>query len=588
MNHLLESYVSIAPGLAKAVPRVDRSRVDIRDKVIGMARYIDDIPDLPRTAYAAAIRSPYSHARIVSVDSSRAAAVPGVLAVLDPATLSEYDVHLGPHEHESVSMAEEFITTDRARFDGDLIGMVVAEDLRTARYAATLVDVEWELLEPLFTADGVLAPDADVLHDNVGSNVAVEDSLEWGDVDQGFKEADYIFEGTFTSPTIYHHPIEPAMSALVDYRSDGVEIWSPSSGPFSVLRDVAELFGISEEQVRVHTPYVGGNFGAKHSSAETMAAAAISMKIGRPVKYTASEDESFRQTARHAADFTAKVGVKLDGTLVALDVKLILDTGAYFTGARIVTGNAVTSSYGGYRLPNFRVHCTTIYSNKVPASMFRNTGKNETAFGIDCAMDAVARHLGISPIEFRGRNLLHRGETIAAENWKRGGKTGPMRIPLMDTDYGELLEQAAAAIGWDGRTLGPVPVEGHPHRFRGRGMSASVRRGSSIGSATARASLDRDGVVSIQHNAPDVGEGAHTVISVVAAGTMGISQDQVRVAQPDTDNHLYFSGSSSQRVTVQMGNAVENACKALKDELRYAAARVLGGDASEWTVEDGT
>ncbi|MBM2810665.1 MAG: aldehyde oxidase, partial [Chloroflexi bacterium] len=122
----------------------------------------------------------------------------------------------------------------------------------------------------------------------------------------------------------------------------------------------------------------------------------------------------------------------------------------------------------------------------------------------------------------------------------------------------------------------------------GRGMSASVRRGSSIGSATARASLDRDGVVTIQHNAPDVGEGAHTVISVVAAGTMGISQDQVRVAQPDTDNHLYFSGSSSQRVTVQMGNAVENACKALKDELRYAAARVLGGDASEWIVENGT
>jgi len=570
-------------------PRVDRPRVDIRDKVIGAARYIEDLPDLPGTVHAVPIRSPYSHARIVSVDSSRALSLPGVLAVLDPASLADYDLHIYTGLPTDITgVPEHFIATDRARFDGDVIGMVVAEDPRTAQRAAALVDVEWDLVQPLFGAEASLAVGAPILHENVGTNVALEDSLEWGDVEEGLKEADYVFEGTFTSPTIYHHPIEPAMSVVANYTANGIEMWTSSSGPFNAAESVAQLLGISPEQVRVHVPYVGGNFGAKHSSVEMLATVVLSMKVGRPVKYLASEEDSFRMTARHAADFKAKVGVKRDGTLVAMDVDLTMDTGAYFTGARVVTGNAVTSSYGGYRLPHFRVRACTVYSNKVPASMFRNTGKNETAFGIDCAMDAVARHLGIAPIEFRARNLLHRGETIPAENWKRAGKPAPARIPLMDTDYGELLEQAVAAIGWDGRTAGPVPVEGNPHRVRGRGMAASVRRGSSIGSATARASLNRDGMVTIDHNAPDVGEGAHTVISVVAAGTLGISQDQVHVGEPDTANKLPFSGSSSQRVTVQMGNAVRNACDQLKQEVLRLAAQTYGGDAAEWRLEDGT
>jgi CO/xanthine dehydrogenase Mo-binding subunit len=571
-----------------SAPSTERRRVDIRDKVTGVAQYIEDLPDLPGTAYAVPIRSPYSHARIVSVDASNALAQPGVLAVLDPASLADYDLHIYSGLPTAVTgVPEHFIATDRARFDGDVVGMVVAEDLRTAQRAAELVDFEWDHVEPLFSADAALAPGAPVLHENVGTNIALQDSLEWGDVDQGFAEADYIYEGTFTSPTIYHHPIEPAMSVVANYTADGIEMWTSSSGPFNAAESVAQLLGVSPEHIRVHIPYVGGNFGAKHSSVEMLATVALSMKVGRPVKYMADEADSFRMTARHAADFKAKVGVKRDGTLVAMDVDLTMDTGAYFTGARVVTGNAVTSSYGGYRLPNFRVRACTVYSNKVPASMFRNTGKNETAFGIDCAMDAVARHLSIPPIEFRARNLLHRGETIPAQNWKRDGKPAPARIPLMDTDYGELLEQAVAAIGWDGRTPGPLAVEGKPHRVRGRGMAASVRRGSSIGSATARATLNRDGVVTIAHNAPDVGEGAHTVISVVAAGTLGLSQDQVQVGQPDTANKLPFSGSSSQRVTVQMGNAVRNACEQLKQEVLRLAAETFGSDGAEWRLEDG-
>ncbi|MBM2811831.1 MAG: Xanthine dehydrogenase family protein molybdopterin-binding subunit [Chloroflexi bacterium] len=567
---------------------IEYPRVDIRDKVTGAAHYVEDVPDLPGTVYAVAVRSPFSHANIVSVDSSRARAVPGVLAVMDPTSLSEYDVQLGFESHANVIMTHhQLIATDRARFDGDVVGMVAAEDLRTARYAASLVDIEWDILAPLFSHREALADGAPLLHEDAGSNVAVADDLEWGDVEGGLRESDYVYEGVFTSPTIYHHPIEPGMSMLVNYTTEGIEIWSQSNQPFDVASDVAALFGIAADHVRVHVPYVGGNFGSKHNASETLSATALSMKLGRPVKFLATEEDSFRQTARHHVDYRVKVGVKLDGTIVAMDVVLDMDTGAYFTGAQIATGNAVTSAWSGYRVPNLRVRARTAYTNKVPAAMFRNTGKSQTAFGSDAAMDAVARHLGIAPIEFRQKNMMKRGETIPVKTWKRNGKESDARIPLMDTDYAELMEQAVAAIGWDGRAPGPILVEGSSRRLRGRGMACSVRRGSHIGSATAMASMDRDGMVTIWQNAPDVGEGAHTVISIVAAGTLGIPQDQIVVSETDTGNQLHFSGTSSQRVTVQMGNAVRNACDEFKKVLQSAAARVYGGAADEWSISNG-
>src|SRR5581483_10672015 len=429
----LGAGMTAEPRAEGAEQGIERPRVDIREKVTGAARYVEDLPDLPGIAYAAAIRSPYSHARIVGVDSSRATALPGVLAVLDKTTLGQYDVNL-----EEDTSDNRFITTDRARFDGDIIGMVAAEDLRTARLAASLVDVDWDLLPTMFSPDEAFASDAPQLHEVADGNVAVDLSLEWGDVDQGLRDADVVFEETFTSPTIYHHPIEPSMSVVVNYTSQGIEVWSSSNNPFDVVREMSELFGVSPEQVRVHVPYVGGNFGAKHSSRELLAAAALSMRIGRPVKFLATEEESFRVTARHAMDYTARVGVKRDGTLLGLDVELAVDAGAYLTGTRIATSNAVNSAFGGYRLPNFRVRACAAYTNKVPAAMFRNTGKNQTSFGIDCAMDSVARHLGIAPIELRAKNLLTRGETIPAATWIRDGKEAATRIPKMDTDYVEL------------------------------------------------------------------------------------------------------------------------------------------------------
>lgn len=572
--------------------RVDQPRVDLLDKVTGRARYVEDLPEPPGTAFAAAIRSPFSHARILSIDSAEAERLPGVLAVLHRDRLADFGVHLGSARARSDGLFatptdNEFVTRDKARFDGDLIGMVVAVDLRTAREATRLVDVQYELLEPVFSFDEAMAAGAPLVHEHLETNLALQESLDWGDVEAALSTADHLFEAAFTSPTIFHHPIEPAMSVLVEFSAEQMNCWLPSNNPFDTVDAASRLFGLDPEQVRVRVPAVGGNFGAKHLTPEVLVAAALSRRVGRPVKFVATEEESFRVTARHAMTFHTRVGVKADGTLAGLDVDLEVDTGAYFTGARIATTNAVNASWGGYRLPNFRARARTAYTSKVPAAMFRNTGKNQTTFAIDSVMDSLARSLGMEPVEFRLRNLLRRGERPPVSTWRRNGREAAAEFPPLDTDYSEMVGRAIEAIGWDGRVSRPLPTAAGARVARGRGLAVSVRRGSQIGEATARARLDSNGVVTIEHNAPDVGEGAHTVISVVASGTLGIPQSEVRVEEPDTANQLHFSGTSSQRTTVQMGTAVRIACDRLKGRLAEMAAAAEGGSPQEWQVEEG-
>jgi CO/xanthine dehydrogenase Mo-binding subunit len=430
-----------------------------------------------------------------------------------------------------------------------------------------------------------------------------------GDVVAALRSADHVFEGTFSCPAIYHHPMEAPMSTIASVTREGVEFWAPTNHPFDIAHDAAKLFDLAPERVRVHGPHVGGNFGAKHMSAEILATAALSLRVGRPVKFVPTDEEGFRVTSRHAMDFTARIGVAADGMLVALDVELDINTGAYFTGAAIATGNAVTSCWGAYRVPNFRVRARTAYTNRVPAGTFRNTGKNQTTFALDCAMDSLARQMGVNPTELRRKNFVRRGETQATASWSRNGKVAAPQIPPLDTDLSDLVDHALHAIGWDGRpsktgrqgdgetgrelapeSLSPSPsrpVSPSPRLARGRGLAVSLRRGANIGDATAMAAIDRAGVVTISHNAPDVGEGSHTVISVVAARSLGVPQSQVRVGMPDTANQLFFAGTSSQRTTVQMGNAVRNACEHLKIELARTAAESYGGSPEDWRVADG-
>jgi len=558
------------------------TRVDALEKVTGQAKYIEDLPHLPGMVYATAFRSPYSHARILSIDSSEAERLPGVLGVIQSSQVGSIRINLTRATADQIP-----VSTDKVRFDGDFVGMVAAADLRTARQAAARVNVQYELLPPLFTADEALAPGAPLIHEEHGSNLAREDHLEWGDVDGALKEADHVFEEVYSVPNVFHHPMEPASSALVNFTEEILDIWVPTNNPHRVADAAAHMFSIKRERVRVRVPFVGGNFGGKDQSEEVLVAAALSRKIKRPIKFIVTDEESFRASARDNTVYKARVGVQADGTLVGLDVDVMIDVGGYYTGATIIANNIMTSSMGGYRFPHYRIRARSVFTNKVPCGPFRNTGKNQTTFAVDCAMDNIARRMGFDPVEFRLKNLLRWGEYIAPDTWKRGGKESKAITPPVDTHLSELIEKAMKGIGWDPNGEKQKTRDKSARVVRGRGISVSMRRGSQVGTAEAMATLEADGSVTISHNAPDVGEGAYTMISIVAAKTLDIPQSQVNVGEPDTANELKFSGTSSQRTTLQMGGAVQAACTELLHKIAAQAAHIKGGNPEEWKAGSG-
>jgi CO/xanthine dehydrogenase Mo-binding subunit len=555
-------------------------RIDLKDKVTGAAQYIEDLPDLPNTAYGATLLSPYSHARILSIDSTNALRIPGVLGVVDREHLDGINPRLkvAPHEHFKLSDDQDFVAIDKVRFDGDLVAVLVAEDLRTAERVLEKIHVEYEPLPAVFDAVEALAPGAPILHEERGTNLLLEDSLAWGDIDEGFLQADRVFEETYTSPSMFHHPMEPIGGCLVHCVGDEVNVWLPTSSPMRDAADFAHFLGTEPEKVRVRVPYVGGGFGSKIPTTAHFAALLLSRRIGRPVRLMPSAEYSFRQNSRHAEVFKTKVGVKTDGTITALDVDLVVDTGAYTTGGATAAHNSVISAWGCYRIPNLRVKGRCVYTNKVPAGHTRATGKIQTTWGIECTMDSVARQMSIDPYEFRKKNVLMRGDFVCKGT------------PLMDTDYLDLMAEAVAGIGWDGKSnLTPsAGKEGVSRWARGRGMALSLRHGSQGGGrAYALATMDACGIVTIQHNAPEIGQGTHNLFSVVAAQTLDIPQNQIHVRTPDTAVSLPFAGVSAQRTTMQMGNAVNNACNKLKQELFSLAAQAKGGKPEEWQLVQG-
>ncbi len=556
-------------------------RIDLRDKVTGQAQYIEDLPDLPLTAYGATLLSPYSHAKIVSIDSTDAEKSPGVLAVLDREHLDGQNprLKLAPHEHFKLGDDQDFIAIDKVRFEGELVALVVAEDLRSAQRALEKIRVEYEPLPPVFDAVEALAPGAPILHEERGTNLLLEDSLAWGDIDEGFRQADRVFEESYTSPSMFHHPMEHVGGCLAQYVNGELNLWLPTSSPMRDGSEFAHFLGIEADKVRVRVPYVGGGFGSKIPTPSHYAAVVLSRKIGRPVRLIPSEEHSFRQNSRHAEVFKAKIGVKADGTLTALDVDLIVDTGAYTTGGATAAHNSVISAWGCYRIPHLRIKGRCVYTNKVPAGHTRATGKIQTTWGIECTMDSVARQMGIDPYEFRKKNVLLRGDFVAKGT------------PSMDTDYLDLMQQAVEGIGWDGRSnLAPsnLSATAGSRWMRGRGMALSLRHGSQGGGrAYAMATMDARGTVTIQHNAPEIGQGTHNLFSIIAARTLDVPQKEIRVKSPDTAVHLPFAGVSAQRTTMQMGNAVHNACEKLKQELFSLAAQVKGGKPEEWRLIQG-
>ena len=233
MTPRTEREASKIADMSQAAPRID-----LKDKVTGQAQYVEDLPDLPNIAYGSTLLSPYSHARILRIDSSEALKMPGVLGIVDRDHLDGVNprLKLAPHEHLKITDDQDFVAIDKVRFDGDLVALIITEDLRSAERARVKIHVEYEPLPPVFDALEALAPGAPVLHEERGTNLLLEDSLMWGDIDEGFKQAERVFEETFSSPSMFHHPMEPVGGFLGQYLNGEANVWLPTSSP---MRDAA-------------------------------------------------------------------------------------------------------------------------------------------------------------------------------------------------------------------------------------------------------------------------------------------------------------------------------------------------------------
>ncbi|MBI2987979.1 MAG: xanthine dehydrogenase family protein molybdopterin-binding subunit [Deltaproteobacteria bacterium] len=555
-------------------------RVDAWDKVTGRAVYTEDI-HIPGTVFARLLRSPYAHARIRSINSARAERLAGVLTVLTRDSLGGLNPYISRERPGQPKGGDQpVIAVEKVRYEGEPVAAVVAEELATAHQALEQIEVEYEELPTVCDAHEALAPGAPLVHEARGTNLVGEYRFGWGDPEQAFLKADHIFEDSYTFPNVYHFPLENAGICHAEVKDDEVTLWAPHQRPFDTREVVARLVGSSPEKVRVRVPYVGGGFGCKDLGTSELIAVILARQVGRAVKMVPSMEESFHTNARHLIVYRIKTGVNSDGTILAQDIELLVETGAYMTSGAWVTRLAVGGAVGPYRVPHVRIVGRCIYTNKVPAGAFRGFSKPQVTWGFESNIDTIARSLGIDPLDFRLRNLLRRGEQVV-----------PGALPL-DTDYADLLRRATSLIGWDGRSQPKKAGASNGGTFsqpgQGRGLAVTLRHGGTNSNAAyAIATMDRHGQVRILHNASEIGQGTYTVISRVAARILGVEEDKISVGHPDTTIAPYYYGTSSSRNTVAMGMAVQRAMEDLKRELLDLAAKVRGGRPEEWRLAEG-
>ena len=514
-----------------------------RSIVTGTNRYAVDV-ELPGMLHARVLRSPYPHARILSVDAS---AVPDGVVVLTPDDVRDLALY-------GCQIADEHVlAVDVVRYVGDPVVAVAADTESAAAEAIELIVVEYEELPAVFDAVEAASETAPLVHDThrvsdnpaayfglrpqPGTNICHLFSIRSGDVDRGFAEADVIVEGSFRTAAAQHAAMEPH-AALARWDGDRLEVWSGTQTPFNVRADLASIFGIPEDRVRVVVPPMGGSFGAKTFVRLEAIVAALAHKAGRPVKAVLPRAEEWVTLNRHPSEIHVRIGARADGTLVAKRVDCWLDTGAYADCGPGVAQKLGYTVVGPYRIPHVSVDSRCIYTNLPPNGAFRGYGATQAVWASERLMDELASRLDMDPLELRLRNVLHDGDVFA---------TGEV---MHDVNFAECLRSSADAIGWDkGR--------------HGKGLCVLLKGMQTPSRASIAIEKDSDGYV-LRCATTEMGQGSRHVLSLMAAQLLGVDPEKVGFPDPDTDLVPYDTRTTSSRSTHMMGRALEAAVADLR------------------------
>ena len=561
-----------------------RPKVDAYSKVTGRALYTDDIM-LPRMLYGRLVRSPHPHARILSIDVRRALELQGVLAVITGEDL--------PHKFGILpsSQDEYALAIEKVRYVGDPVVAIAALDPDILDEAVKLIQIEYEVLPALMSIDEALAhPDIKINDEARIGNIHKAVSYEFGEVEAGFAEADYIREDWFYYEGNNHAPIEEhaCVANWEPNPSDPVggklTLWSSTQTPHYVHRELSKVLGVPQSHIRVIAPNVGGGFGGKSDPfSHEICAAELSRRTGRPVKITCTREEVFLiHRGRHPVKMWIKTGVKRDGTLTAMYFRSFLDGGAYGSYGIATTYYTGALQTVTYKLPAYKFEGMRLFTNKPPCGPKRGHGTTQPRYAVEVHMDKIAHDLGIDPFEFRRHNLI--------EPYTR--TINGLRIT--SCALGECLDQVVERSGWKEFRLAKQSAAldrqtDHENSHagttikRGLGLAASSYicgagkpiYWNDLPHSAVQIRLDRGGGVTVYCGATDIGQGSTSVLAYVVAEELGIQPEQIHLETADTALTPVDLGSYSSRVTFMAGNAAIAAARKLKDQLFEAAAAHL-------------
>ncbi len=547
---------------------------------------------------AKVLHSPYAHATIKHIDTSKAKAIPGVAAVLTWQDIPRVVYSTAGQSDPIPGPLDCFSLDNKVRFVGDRVAFVAAETAEIAELALSQIEVEYEPLEAILDPEESLKPGAVQIHDepeyvnfadsDPSRNLAAEIRIDIGNVEKGFAEADRIFEAEYTVPKVQQAHIEPHVSVTYWDEDDRLVIRTSTQVPFHARRILAPVLGLPVKRIRVIKPRIGGGFGGKQEVLMEDVAAHLTIATGRPVIYEYTREEEFiAARSRHPMKVHMKTGVKKDGTITANEMYALSDTGANGAHALTVTGNtghkamALYVGDGEYRKsPNIRFYADIVYTNTPPAGAFRGYGVPQGYWPLDRHMEKIARAMNFDPIEFRLKNAIHPGEYHPFSTaWNEGREPRPEIIHTVGLE--QCVQQGKAAIGWDQKFNNEEWRVGQfgklSNKRKGIGV-AMVMQGTAIpyldmGGASIK--MNDDGSFNLLVGATDLGTGSDTVLAQMAAEVLGVPLEDILCYSSDTDFTPFDKGAYASSTTYISGTAVVIAAEQAAERIKVRAAKMF-------------
>jgi putative selenate reductase molybdopterin-binding subunit len=585
--------VSNAPDTWRQVGK-PKEKVDAVKLVQGKPAFTADF-ERREMLYAKVLHSPHAHARIKKITTEKALAIPGVRCILTHADIPRVPYSTAGQSDPIPGPLDCYSLDTKVRFVGDRVAFVAAESDEIAEKALEKIEVEYEILEPILDTRDSMKPGAPIIHDQVdyihfaesdpAKNLAAEIRIDIGNVEEGFKDADHIFEAEYVVPKVQQAHIEP--HAVVTYwdEDDRLVIRTSTQVPFHIRRMIAPVLDLPIKRIRVIKPRIGGGFGGKQEMLIEDVAAHLTIATGQPVQYVYTREEEFiAARSRHPMRIRLKTGVKNDGTITANDMYALSNTGANGAHALTVTGNTTKSMAlyvgdGPYReSPNIRFYADIVYTNTPPSGAYRGYGVPQGYWPVERHMEYIAQKIGLDPLEFRLKNTLRAGEIHPfSVAWSEG--RDPVPEMIQTNALAECVEKGKKAISWDDKLADPSwkSVEGKPHLRRGLG-AALVMQGTAIpyldmGGASIK--LNDDGSFNLLVGATDLGTGSDTVLAQMAAEILGVPLEDIIVYSSDTDFTPFDKGAYASSTTYISGAAVVDAANKVAARIRKRAVMIL-------------